>query len=218
MYRPNACTWRAPSVSGAPAWCFAHMYDPEGALATVPTVMSVWLGAHFGRVLKFEGLQGSSGRILGHWSACAATLMVLGIALHLVGLGMNKQLWSTSYLLFTAGSCGGALAFIYLMVDATAPTGRWHGCCLAGSRKVTQTWEGPFSAVLKLIFTAKQFYFSVVGVDLQDVHSSASLQIQYCIISGTGVSFSIISVSPMNDLAKFAGDISQTSIYTRRNI
>ena len=48
----------------APSWCGAYMYDPEGFLATIPTVFSCWLGLHFGHVLKFEG---TKSQILLHW-------------------------------------------------------------------------------------------------------------------------------------------------------
>ena len=37
------------------------MYDPEGALATVPTVASVWIGTHFGRALRADGIAGRAG-------------------------------------------------------------------------------------------------------------------------------------------------------------
>ena len=119
MYRPQ-CTWmpNATSAEGDLRWCFAHMYDPEGALATVPTVGSVWLGTHFGRVLRANGLQGEHTAILTHWTCMAAVLIAAGLAIHWAGLPMNKQLWSTSYLLFMAGTCGASLAACYAAVDA----------------------------------------------------------------------------------------------------
>ena len=45
---PGACSL----PSNAPNWCTAYMYDPEGLLASVPTILSTMLGIHFGRVLK----------------------------------------------------------------------------------------------------------------------------------------------------------------------
>ena len=119
MYRPS-CTWQ-PNATAAgtqhPNWCFAHMYDPEGALATVPTAASVWVGAHFGRVLRADGLAGSHVAILSHWCVCSLLLITLGLLLHATCLPMNKQLWSTSYLCFMAGTCGAALSACYLVFD-----------------------------------------------------------------------------------------------------
>ena len=132
MYRPGC----VPIVTDETRWCFARMYDPEGALASVPTVMSVWLGAHFGRVLRFEGLglelpdgvsgHGVSGHgaVLSHWAVVSALLIGGGLAVHAAGLPMNKQLWSPSYLLFMAGTCGGALAAVYAAVDTASALGQ----------------------------------------------------------------------------------------------
>ena len=125
FYRPH-CHWQpnaTDSARGEYNWCFAHMYDPEGALATVPTVGSVWLGVHFGRVLRADGIAGKHAEILLHWGLAALMLLSGGFALHFNGLPMNKQLWSTSYLLFMAGACGAALALTYAAVDARAEDG-----------------------------------------------------------------------------------------------
>ena len=49
-YRPT-CQNRYNNT--AAPWCFSYIYDPEGVLSTVPTVMSAWLGTHFGAYLCF---------------------------------------------------------------------------------------------------------------------------------------------------------------------
>tara|TARA_B110000285_G_C14809275_1_gene461190 strand:- start:57 stop:653 length:597 start_codon:yes stop_codon:yes gene_type:complete len=92
------------------------MYDPEGSLSTLPTVMNCWLGLHFGRVLKFDKIQGVRSRMI-HWFTLATVLIGLGVIIHFAGIPMNKQLWSLSYLLFMSGTCGAALLVAYLMVD-----------------------------------------------------------------------------------------------------
>ena len=101
----------------APEWCGAYMYDPEGFVATLGTVMSCWIGLHFGLVLKAKGLSSPSER-LKHWFTFAGILMLVGLIMHWTAfMPMNKQLWSLSYVLFQAGSCGAALAIVYYLVD-----------------------------------------------------------------------------------------------------
>ena len=39
-----------PPGQSAPGWCEAQL-DPEGVLASVPCVLTVWLGMHVGLVL-----------------------------------------------------------------------------------------------------------------------------------------------------------------------
>ena len=115
-WAPKGCEWNPQ----APPWCFTHMYDPEGVLSTIPSVMSVWVGAHFGRLVAAEGISRPRG-VLTHWCALAAALSALGWLVHFTAWPMNKQLWSTSYLLWMAGSCGAALALVYALVDTASP-------------------------------------------------------------------------------------------------
>ena len=69
------------------------MYDPEGILATLPAVLNVWVGLHFGRVIKFQGMQETRTKIQ-HWGVLASSLIALGVIIHFSGWKMNKQLWS----------------------------------------------------------------------------------------------------------------------------
>jgi heparan-alpha-glucosaminide N-acetyltransferase len=102
----------------APVWCSSRMYDPEGVLATIPSIMSTWLGLHFGHVCKFAHPALSDPRTkLMHWVVVSALLMVIGLTIHYGGYSMNKQLWTPSYVFFMAGSCGAFLALWYALVD-----------------------------------------------------------------------------------------------------
>ena len=92
------------------------MYDPEGSLSTLPTVINCWLGLRFGRVLMFERIKGVKSRLI-HWLCLSSTLVIFGLIVHFAGIPMNKQLWSLSYLLFMSGTCGAALLVSYMMVD-----------------------------------------------------------------------------------------------------
>ena len=67
-----------------------------------------------------EGISRPRG-VLGHWCALAAALSALGWLVHFTAWPMHKQLWSPSYLLRMAGSCGAALALVYALVDTASP-------------------------------------------------------------------------------------------------
>jgi predicted acyltransferase len=92
---------------------FGIPFDPEGLLSTLPAVGTVIIGYY-------------TGELLGKHSASTKTvlkLLLLGAAS--AGLGLfwnltfpiNKPLWTSSYVLFTAGLAMGFLAFIYLVAD-----------------------------------------------------------------------------------------------------
>lgn len=104
-----------------PIWCDAPAYDPEGILATVPTVLSTVIGLHFGRAVK--GLVTTKSRVA-HWSIFSTLLIALGGVIHFSGDPINKQRWSPSYVFFMAGTCGAALTVVYLLIDVLLPSPR----------------------------------------------------------------------------------------------
>jgi predicted acyltransferase len=87
--------------------------DPEGVLATLPSVVNVLFGALAGRLLSME----SAG------AKIALKLGALGIAGWLAGLGLsrglpiNKALWTSSFVLVSSGSAALGLALCYELVD-----------------------------------------------------------------------------------------------------
>jgi predicted acyltransferase len=94
-------------------------WDPEGLLSTFPAIATTILG-----YLAGERLGASDD---GHETA--ATLFTAGWALILGGLlwsiwfPINKNLWTSSYVLFTAGAALQFLAFLYWVVDVK----KWRG-------------------------------------------------------------------------------------------
>lgn len=92
---------------------FGIPFDPEGLLSTIPAIATVIIG-YF------------SGGIIGKTSAetkTAVKLFLLGAGS--IGLGLiwsiffplNKPLWTSSYVLYTAGLAMGVLALLYLVAD-----------------------------------------------------------------------------------------------------
>eukprot|EP00945_MAST-04E_sp_MAST-4E-sp1_P002152 g2152.t1 len=118
--RSEHCSSQSPARCpklGAPAWCGAMIYDPEGFLATINTIMSCWIGLYFGLVVKNSELSSPKARLT-HWLSFAGLLMFVGLIMHFTTfMPMNKQEWSVSYVFFMAGSCGAALAVVYYLVD-----------------------------------------------------------------------------------------------------
>ncbi|WP_282116933.1 acyltransferase family protein [Cellulophaga baltica] len=82
-------------------------YDPEGVLSTIPAVASCLLGVFTGQILRTKRQNKTT------------ILMVLGSALVLLGhawdfvFPINKALWSSSFVLVSAGWANLILALIY---------------------------------------------------------------------------------------------------------
>jgi predicted acyltransferase len=90
----------------------AHRFDPEGLVSTIPAIATCLFGVFTG-----EWMRGKSGAGLIRGLLAGA---VIGLGLgKLWGLWfpINKNLWTSSYVLFTAGFALALLAFCYWTVD-----------------------------------------------------------------------------------------------------
>ena len=106
---------------------WAGSRDPEGLLSTFPAVATCLLGIFCGEWLQFA--RRDRGLVLVMWAAGAA-MVVLGLAWGLI-FPINKNLWTSSYVVFTAGTALLLLGTIYLVLDFK----RWRGA-----------WSAPFTA------------------------------------------------------------------------
>ena len=94
-------------------WAYSRTWDPEGLLSTLPAVATVLTGVFAGRWLR-------SGRPP---AETAVGLFLAGNAALLAGVvwgaafPINKNLWTSSYVLFTSGMACHFLAVCYWLVD-----------------------------------------------------------------------------------------------------
>ena len=94
-------------------------YDPEGILSTIPAIGSALLGVFTGRFLR-QGEEKYSPK------GKAAVMLAAGILLLLIGIlwnlgfPINKNIWSSSFVVFCAGCSLLLLGVFYLVIDV------WH--------------------------------------------------------------------------------------------
>lgn len=92
---------------------FGIPFDPEGLLSTIPAIATVIIGYFIGDIINKSSESGKA----------VIKLLLLGAAS--AGLGylwgivfpISKPLWTSSYVLYTAGLAMGLLAVIYLIAD-----------------------------------------------------------------------------------------------------
>lgn len=73
-------------------------FDPEGLLSTIPAIVSVMLGYHSGRLLDKNKGEGGVNLLL----VRGLVLIFIGMMWNLV-MPINKSLWTSSFVLYTAG-------------------------------------------------------------------------------------------------------------------
>ncbi len=95
-------------------WSGSKTWDPEGILSTVPAIGTMMLGTFAGRWISRNELPLTE-RISALFAVGAITMM-LGLVWNW-GFPINKSIWTSSYVLFTAGMGTVALATCMWIID-----------------------------------------------------------------------------------------------------
>ncbi len=102
-----------------------HLYevtrDPEGVLSTIPSVATCLLGLQTGKWLRSARSAASKA---GGMAAAGAVLFLAGEFFN-TWFPINKKLWTSSFVLLTAGLALLCLALCYWVLDIKQWRGRW---------------------------------------------------------------------------------------------
>ncbi|GAB2291932.1 hypothetical protein Dimus_026182 [Dionaea muscipula] len=86
----------------SPSWCHAS-FDPEGILGSLTATVTCIIGLHFGHILvQFQDHR----ERLFNWSLFSISLLIIGLFLALLGVPLNKSLYTISYSMVTSCGCG----------------------------------------------------------------------------------------------------------------
>ncbi|MBN2357144.1 DUF5009 domain-containing protein [candidate division KSB1 bacterium] len=113
-----------------------HMYkpdfDPEGLISTIPAIAQVMLGYFTGQWLRSqrEELQKTNGMFI-----AGNVLIVLGMIWDFL-MPINKQLWTSSYVLYTTGIGLNFLAVSYWLIDIKGYTSFTRPFVIYGSNAI----------------------------------------------------------------------------------
>jgi predicted acyltransferase len=102
-------------------WISSQTWDPEGILSTIPAIATAMLGNLAG---PWIAQRRPLTERLGGLYAAGSLAMMFGLMWHWV-FPINKSLWTSSYVLFTAGLASVALATVMWIVDFQKVRGAW---------------------------------------------------------------------------------------------
>jgi predicted acyltransferase len=123
------------------------MWDPEGLLSTLPAICTTLIGTFIGEWMRVKTTWQNKVTVL---AVGGAVGMIVGTVLHPL-FPINKGLWTSTYVIFTAGYAMVVLAACYWLIDVK----KWR------------TWSKPFlvfgmNAIL--IFTASGWLSKNMGI------------------------------------------------------
>ena len=117
---------RCAPPDDAPSWCGynsldgGHPFDPEGLVSSLTAVVAAILGTHYGAVAI---LIRDHGHRLLHWVSLGAVHVLAGLSLDLMGLRLNTDLYSLSYLLLSTGAAMLGHCLCFLLVEGRMARG-----------------------------------------------------------------------------------------------
>lgn len=111
--------WLDRALLDGHLWKSSKTWDPEGPLSTVPAIGTAMLGVLTGRWLA-QKERPLLERLMA-MSAVGALLMVVGLMWNW-SFPINKGLWTSSYVVFTAGMAALAIATITWIIDVQRVT------------------------------------------------------------------------------------------------
>ncbi len=114
----NLAAWLDHLVLGTHLWSGTKVWDPEGILSTLPAIATAMLGIFTGNWLRSEKDQTTKTVWLFVWGSI---LMVAGWIWD-GWFPINKNIWTSSYVLYTAGLALNFLAFCYWFIDVKKVT------------------------------------------------------------------------------------------------
>jgi predicted acyltransferase len=116
----NLGAWLDRTLMGGHLW--RKDWDPEGLLSTLPAIATTLLGVLAGLAVRDAASPRALVRRLSLWGLAG---VVAGLACNLA-FPINKSLWTSSYVLFTAGVASAVLAACYAWVDASPSPATRH--------------------------------------------------------------------------------------------
>ncbi|XP_057436679.1 uncharacterized protein LOC130729070 [Lotus japonicus] len=133
----------------SPSWCHAP-FDPEGILSSITAAVSCIIGLQYGHVLAH--LEDHKGR-LNNWLCFSASFLILGLFMALIGIPLNKSLYTVSYMLVTSAGSGFTFIALYVLVDVYG-----HRCFTS-----VLEWMGKHSLSIFVLVSSNLAVISIQG-------------------------------------------------------
>lgn len=133
----------------SPSWCHAP-FDPEGILSSITAAVSCIIGLQYGHVLAH--VEDHKERLY-NWLRFSVSFLAIGLVLALIGIPLNKSLYTVSYMLLTSAGSGLTFMALYVLVD------------VYGHRRLTSVleWMGKHSLSIFVLVSSNLVVIAIQG-------------------------------------------------------
>ncbi|GAB4149657.1 MAG: lpg1661 family Dot/Icm T4SS effector [Ignavibacteriales bacterium] len=114
----NLSAWLDRLILGNHLWSGTKLWDPEGILSTMPAIGNAMLGIFTGNLLRSD--KDSATKTV--WMYIAGSVFMLAGWVWSFWFPLNKNIWTSSYVLWTVGLALNFLAFCYWFIDVKKVT------------------------------------------------------------------------------------------------
>jgi predicted acyltransferase len=118
----NFAQWIDSLALGGHMWANTRTWDPEGIVSTLPAIATVLFGILCGHLLRSALTAAEKAT----WMFTAGTTLIFAGLLMGPWLPINKNLWTSSFAVFTAGMAFMAFGLCYWLIDGRGYR-RWAG-------------------------------------------------------------------------------------------
>jgi len=182
----NLSNWLDNIVLGSHVWSVTKTWDPEGILSTLPAIGSTMLGIFTGNLLRSNIEQNEKVIRLFIW----ANLLMLCGWIWSFWFPLNKNIWTSSYVLYTGGLALHFLAFSYWFIDVKKVTWWTKPFLVYGMNAITVFFlSGILGRIMYLIkwttedgkvFTIKSYIYETFFLSwLEPINASLGFAIFY---------------------------------------
>lgn len=109
----NLAAWVDNTLLNGHLWASSKTWDPEGILSTLPAIGTGILGMYIGQLLN---LSIDKTEIVKKTAIVGTVLLIAGLIWNIF-FPINKSLWTSSYVLYTAGIATLCLTLLYYIID-----------------------------------------------------------------------------------------------------
>lgn len=109
----NIAAWFDNILLKGHMWESSKTWDPEGVLSTIPAIATGIIGLLIGQLLNSQLLKLEKAKKM---TIIGISLIILGQLWNII-FPINKSLWTSSYVLYTAGLATITLAILYYFID-----------------------------------------------------------------------------------------------------